>query len=327
MFSYCSASCQSVMYCSKVCQKKDWKEHRQICKSLNAGDGAMQVRDPVHMKNAALREEEYKETERSFNDDIRQFFKLFTESTFEGSKAAARKMKKIAARQTKHNQKIMFFYNSYFLLHTESEKLLWPNSPLLVLLKFFDPNVVQGNEHDALQEGVSRCTLLHLLALLADPRDYAAQENQLTLGRQLIEHGANVNTCAYPGVETPLHYACHSTFTTNLDFIQLLLENGADPNAQDLLSRTPLLHTIMFAPGAAKCLLEWPTTDVNITSRNGVSFLGKVRLVVKYFSMPFEIPDNHPERAKLQVLLQQWRKIEEMLVERGAVDTGIMVVE
>jgi hypothetical protein len=41
-FSYCGA-CQSVMYCSKVCQKKDWKAHKQICKFLNAGDGAIQV--------------------------------------------------------------------------------------------------------------------------------------------------------------------------------------------------------------------------------------------------------------------------------------------
>jgi hypothetical protein len=35
---------------------------------------------------------------------------------------------------------------------------------------------------------------------------------------------------------------------TNLDFIQLLFEIGADPNAQDHLGRTPLMYTIQFAP-------------------------------------------------------------------------------
>jgi hypothetical protein len=31
----------------------------------------------------------------------------------------------------------------------------------------------------------------------------------------------------------PLHLASHSANTTNLDFIQLLLEKGADPKAQN----------------------------------------------------------------------------------------------
>jgi hypothetical protein len=75
-FSYCGA-CQSVMYCSKVCQKKDWKEHKKICKSLNAGDGAIQVRSDFYEEQAAALEEASEETEGSFNDGIRQFFKLF----------------------------------------------------------------------------------------------------------------------------------------------------------------------------------------------------------------------------------------------------------
>jgi hypothetical protein len=49
-------------------------------------------------------------------------------------------------------------------------------------------------------------TLLHLLAVLADPSDYSrTHENQLILGRQLMENSAiNVNA-AYPQGETPLH--------------------------------------------------------------------------------------------------------------------------
>jgi hypothetical protein len=316
-FSYCGA-CQSVQYCSKVCQKKDWKEgeHKKICKSLIAGDGAMQVRTDRHM--STVLEEACRDHEHTFNDDMKRFFKLFTESTFEGSKAAARKMKKIATRETTNNQKAMLLHSLILLIHTKSEKLLWPNSPLLVLLQFVDPNMLTGRDHEALQEGENRHTLLHHLAMLADPTssDYSIQENQLTLGRQLIEHGANVNTVTLPNGVTPLHSACHSTTTTNLDFIQLvLLENGADPNAQDHLGRPPLMYTIMFAPGAAKFVLEWPATDVNITAQSGESFLAKVREVVGHLSDQVALPDN-PDRVKDQFMLQQWREIEEMLVGR-----------
>ena len=32
--------------------------------------------------------------------------------------------------------------------------------------------------------------------------------------------------------DPPLYFACSSTHYTNLDFIQLLIENGANPNQQ-----------------------------------------------------------------------------------------------
>jgi hypothetical protein len=282
------------------------------------------------MMIAAERDELYEVVERSLDEDGRRFFKLFTESTFEGSKAAARKMKEIVVRETRQSRIGLSFYSLHLLVHTKSEKLLWPNSPLLVLLQFVDPNMLTGRDHEALQEGENRHTLLHHLAVLADPTssDYSTQENQLTLGQQLIEHGANVNTVTLPNGVTPLHLACSSTTTTNLDFIQLLLENGADPNVQDHLGRTPLLRTIMFAPGAAKFVLEWPTTDVNITAQSGFSFLAKVRGAVEYLSDQVAPPDNHPDWwVKDKFVLQQWREIEEMLWERVGQDTGITAVE
>jgi hypothetical protein len=320
-------ACRSAVYCSKVCQKKDWKEgeHKKICKYLNVGEGAMQVRRPIHMENLAKLAEGFKETERSLDYNRKRFFTLFTESTFEGRQAAARKMKKIAAGQTKRYQQYLLLHSLYLLIHTDSEKLLWPNSPLLVLLQFVDPNMLYGNEPEVMQEGETIFTPLHHLAFMADPTisNYSTQVNQLTLGRQLIEHGANANTCACPGGDTPLHSACHSSATTNLDFIELLLKKGADPNAQDHTGMTPLMHTNMFAPGSAKFLLEWETTDVNITTSSGVSFLAKVRSTTALFSQLVAIPDD-PDWVKNQFLLHQWREIEEMLVEMGADDTGIV---
>jgi hypothetical protein len=191
-----------------------------------------------------------------------------------------------------------------------------------MLLQFFGPNVsfLPRNEH------ASRGTLLHLLAYLADPSDYLTHENQVILGRQLIEHGANVYAVSHPEDQTPLHRACYSSTTTNLDFIQLLLENGADPNTQDQKGMTPLMYTIKMAPGAAKFLLEWPTTNVNITTSSGASFLAWVRGALKHFSDQIALPDN-ATRATHKFLYHQWCEIEKMLVEREDVDTGITVVE
>jgi hypothetical protein len=112
---------------------------------------------------------------------------------------------------------------------------------------------------------------------------------------------------------------------TNLDFVELLLEAGANPNAQagnypnaqDHLGWTPLMCTTRDAPGAAKFQLNWPSTDVHITTRFGDSFLARLRGTVEYFPGKVARPDN-PDRVRHQFLLRQWREIEEMLAEMGA---------
>jgi hypothetical protein len=319
---YCGV-CQSALYCSKACQREDWKkQHRKICKLLNVGHGDMQVRNDTHTNQSNVFKDEFERGEGSLDEDEKRFFKLFHESTFEGSRAAARKMKKIARRQTKQNQKFLLFHSLRHLLRSDSEMLSWPNSPLLVLLQFVDPNVLSRDDHESLQEGQAGKTPLHDLAALADLSDYSTHVNQLIIAKQLIEHGANVNAVSNPQGETPLHYTCFGYVVTNLDFVELLLAEGADPNARGHLGLTPLMCTTKLAPGAAKFLLNWPTTDVNITDRSGESFVARVRIDVKYFSDKIARPDN-PEQVQHQFLLQQWTEIEEMLVEREARDSGI----
>jgi hypothetical protein len=112
---------------------------------------------------------------------------------------------------------------------------------------------------------------------------------------------------------------------TDLDFIELLLRKGADPNAQDHSGRTPLMYTFPDAPGAAKFLLNWPTTDINITSLSGESFLERHREAIASLTDVIALAAN-PYRVQDEFQLQQWREIEEMLVERGAADTGIDTV-
>jgi hypothetical protein len=323
---YCSV-CQSASYCSRKCQKKDWKQHKKICKLLNVGHGVMQVRNAIHTSRSIGMKEDFGKEQRSLTEDMKRFFKLFEESTFEGSRAAARKMKKIARRQIKHNKEFLLFHSLYLLIHTSnSEMLLWPNSPLLVMLQFVDPNVLSGGDDATVQEGEGKFTPLRNLAELADHSDYSTHENQLILAKQIIEHGANVNAVLIPHGWTPLHHACNAVNVINLDFVELLLEAGADPNAKDHLGLTPLMRTTTRAPGAAKFLLNWFSTDVNITTRSGASFLARVRIAVKFFSDRVAFPDM-PDYIKDQFLLRQWREIEDMLVERGAADTGITTLE
>jgi hypothetical protein len=48
LLQYCDA-CQSTMYCSRACQREDWKkQHKKICKLLNVGHGDMQLRGNIH---------------------------------------------------------------------------------------------------------------------------------------------------------------------------------------------------------------------------------------------------------------------------------------
>jgi hypothetical protein len=313
---YC-AQCQSALYCSRTCQRKDWKnQHKKICKRLNVGHGDMQVRRKAHEKRFMDMKEGFTESQRSIctQRNMKQFFKLFEESTLEGSEVAALEMKKIVKRFHKDEQKVILYHSLYLLVRSSnSEMLSWPNSPLLVLLQLDDPSVLSRDE--PLQEGQSNSTPLHYLAGLLDPRDYLSHVNQLILAEQLIEHGADVNAVLMPQGETPLHHACHATVVTNLDLIELLLVNGANPNAQSSLGKTPLMITASDAPGAAKFLLNWPTTNINVTDKSGESFIHMVRWIITFFS-------NQAQTTPLddldQLLLQQWRDIEKMLVEKGA---------
>jgi hypothetical protein len=318
---YCSV-CQSALYCSEACQRKDWnKRHKHICKLLNVGHGYMQLRDPIHVSQSIDMKEQFETHEQRFDEDTNRFFKLFQESTFEGSQAAAREMKKFAKRLTKQSQKFLLFHSVNLLIRSSnSEMLSWPNSPLFVLLQFVDPNVLHGDKDAPLPEDAGRATPLHVLANLADPSDYSTHENQLILAKQLIEHGANVNAVSFPRGSTPLHHACHAVNVTNLEFVELLLEAGADPNAQDYLGLPPLMFTTPGAPGAAKFLLNWPTTDANITNRFGASFPTLVRMSVKGDKDAIPAILN---QVQLQFLVRQWREIEEMLVGRGANNTRI----
>jgi hypothetical protein len=143
---YCDA-CQSALYCSNACQRKDWKQrqHKKICKLLNVGHGSMQLLTEEHTSRQSILKEEFKTNQRRLDEGQKRFFKLFTESTFEGSRDEKQKMKKFAKRQTKHNQNFLLLHSLHSLIHfSNSEMLSWPNSPLLVMLQSSIPACCWG---------------------------------------------------------------------------------------------------------------------------------------------------------------------------------------
>ena len=121
-------------------------------------------------------------------------------------------------------------------------------SPLKVALQFVDASVMScpGPNMD---DGRGS-TPLHWLAEMSNPSQEHTIENQCILAKQLIEAGANVNARAQRGLHNraPLHDACSSHNCTNLDFIQLLLDHGANPNAKDSDDETPRQWTTRNAP-------------------------------------------------------------------------------
>jgi hypothetical protein len=65
--------------------------------------------------------EEFEEENVVSDEDGKRFFKLFGFDV--GRKSAAAQMKKIAKRQTKHNQRIMLFHSLHFLVRSDSKML------------------------------------------------------------------------------------------------------------------------------------------------------------------------------------------------------------
>jgi hypothetical protein len=319
--SFCN-SCRSVSYCSRECQKADWKTHKHICKELNIGD-AKQAVNPEHLSRA----EEAKERARNALSDctprVRRFFDLFFDSKGHTDHTeTVRKMKKLFLKESRYNRQVILFNSLSFLWQLPSAMLKLPTSPLKVALQFVDASVMSCPGTN-LDDGRGY-TPLHRLANMSDPSKEDTLENQCILAKQLIEAGANVNACAQRnlGKSTPLHYACYTCHCTNLDFIQLLLDHGANPTTKDSGGQTPLHCTVPGAPGAAKFLLTYSDkTDPHVLPNNGRSFLAMVRSSIAEGKAEARLPDN-PEKEILFFQVKQWEEVETLLIERGALDSG-----
>jgi hypothetical protein len=322
--SFCSA-CRSVSYCSRECQKADWKTHKVICKELNVGD-AKQIVHPDHQSYAEQRKEMAKRALSECDPRARRFFDLFLDTQGDTDHTeSVRKMKKIFHKESRLKRQAILICSLTILSQLPSEMLKLPTSPLKVALQSVDASSVMSYPGSNMDDGRGfTLTPLHCLTQMSDPSNTHMLENQCILAKQLIEAGANVNAHAQHAwnKSTPLHYACNGKSCTNLDFIQLLLNHGANPNAKDSDGATPLHYTKGSAPGAAKFLLTYSEkTDPGILTNDGRSFLAMVRYSIAECKYRASMPHNpHPEIVLF--LVKQWEEVEKLLVERGALDSG-----
>jgi hypothetical protein len=250
-------------------------------------------------------------------DEFEQFFKLFRESRPGGRRTAAQEMKQIARRLGDREKHDWMLLSMRILVSVDSDRLKWHSSPLLVLLECMDPTALSLNELTGWLAGMTNPDAYPE----ADAHHFSA--HQLILAEQLFEYGVDLND-EIATRETSLNIACHSDLVTNLEFIYLLLQHGADPNAMDQEGQTPLARTIQYAPSAAKVVIEWPTTNVNIVNQSGVSMLAIVRHLISEIAVKVDTSHENSRRAQDAFLLEQWREVENMLVEKGTSDTSIL---
>jgi ankyrin repeat protein len=215
----------------------------------------------------------------------------------------------------------VMFQSLSVLVYQASRILGLPTSPLLILLDEdfgLDPNTPFHQDSDG-----SSSTLLHFLAESLDPTLPITWKNQVILGRQLLTRGANVEGRGDCDRITALHVACSSGSLTNLDFIELLMEHGADPNALSSLGRTPLMRTVPFAPGAAKFLLTHYSdrVDSNMRAMNdGKTFLTMVRECITDHEESLAEEADHESSHAVEFNLEQLREVENLLVARNAIE-------
>jgi len=309
------SKCKAVSYCSKECQKEDWKEHKRICGQLSYGD----AKQPIHSDHARTAELLRHMVDLACSDDspdFRRMMSLFIESKTEVDHTETKqKMKRIFMKQTKYGKKVFLFRCLGPLCYMKRSHLRLETSPLLLVLKYVDASVLSGPDGDP-----TGSTALHWVAEMKDPAKKITHKNQVFLARQLLDHGANVNARA--GREhmrcTPLFRATHSNVSTNLDLIKLLLDNGADPNAANDLGETPLMCTLGASPGAAKFLLEYSErTDPNRVTKDGRRMLPMVSSVIDDVRYKASIPNN-PNAESLRFNLQLLVELEKLLVKKGA---------
>jgi hypothetical protein len=192
---------------------------------------------------------------------MQQVFHIFMSK--DESDEAYHNMKELLLKEPLWRRQTAVFQSLFILMRLDKEMALMRTSPLMVCLHAADcdPNYLSRPPPTRGPRDDTGSTALHWLAEMADPEIYTTHEIQIILGQQLLEAGAEVNAVAGSGLGhvTPLHRACASDTVTNLSFIRLLLEHGANPNARTVpQGETPLMHSMECSMSAAKIPISNP---------------------------------------------------------------------
>ena len=175
----------------------------------------------------------------------------------------AKKMRELARVLISQNQvdlvHEMFGRTMRIMLRDEPWRVGQPYSPLLVLLQ-------SGLDLSTLKN--SNANHLYSLAQESSATSTSRNRNQVIIGKQLLEiGGANPSNFCDERHSFPLFNACYSNQPTNLEFIELLLEHGADRNMESL-GGTAIVGAFDMSLDAIKLLITYehancPPIDIN----------------------------------------------------------------
>lgn len=319
------SQCKAAYYCDKACQAEGWKaNHRRLCKQLNVSD-AQQIHHPDHSRVEERQQLVYAAMSAS-PLHVQQIYRVFLSG--DDSVATHAKMKQLLMKEPMWARHMLMLQSLHILMQLPKEVALKCTLPLLLAFDCgCDPNYWSRPPPTELRDD-GGSTALHWLSEMAHPKKHSSHQAQAALGRQLLGAGANVNAITDIGLGnvTPLHRACHSGAVTNLSFIRLLLENGANPNAPSApQGETPLMHTLECAMPAAKLLFTFPSIapiDVNVRSANGSTFLGGVCASASKLKLCLAMGPPSSQKAKIKLMLKQLNQVEEILVGKAAEDGG-----
>lgn len=153
--------CRSVCYCSKECQKKDWKtQHKAVCKQLSVGD-AKQPMHSDHLETALDLKNRVQKALQDCPKELRRFFTLFFESNPKASdhSETVSHMKRLMLKQTRCNRQVTLFRSLSILIGMPTKMIKLPTSPLKIALDCrVDPSVISSRAVDSRDQDRHHCT-------------------------------------------------------------------------------------------------------------------------------------------------------------------------
>mmetsp|Transcript_27404 Transcript_27404/g.54989 ORF Transcript_27404/g.54989 Transcript_27404/m.54989 type:complete len:569 (-) Transcript_27404:2307-4013(-) len=326
------SKCKATPYCSRECQKKAWKLHKKLCASLNKG-AAQQLHHDDHDEEL-ISEQMHSMVLSSlsmFPRAAQEMYRLFKSTPKEEDdnylECRVLKMKKLALTLDQRTKE-EFMHALVVLLHpTKTWLIEKPTSPLLILFQTgVNADALSTDKRTHLPDD-SSYTCLCQIAQLSSAKSDMYNKNQVILGRQFLEvGGANVNARANAGTSFnfPLYNACASRLPTNPEFIQLLLEHGADPNMQTSVGETPLMNCLNYSVGVGIQLLSFEQyhmpINVNLRRYDGHNVLSLVNGSISQISGGTFKDGQETTPEKMEYLLKQLLEFKTLLEARGAME-------
>ena len=313
----------------------------QICKLLNAGKGEQFVQP-----GADEWTEEHDISALNYVAVMHQYPKPSAEMyiLFKGASrgdtnrqvaARAKKMRDLARVLISQNEfdKVhqIFFRTMQIMLRDEPWRVEQPYSPILALLQ-------SGMDLSMMED--SSENFLYSLSQDSSATSTSVNRNQVTIGRQLLEvGGANPNLFCGRGQAFPLFDACYSNQPTNLAFIELLLEHGADRN-MDCQGMTAIMGAFDMSLDAIKLLITYehancPPVDINrpfpgfnataldlarMNTAKFTRFRDEVAITGKAATNCYK---TWTTVEPFNVQIEKLKELEALLLSKGAVEGGV----